>query len=88
MIGLPAGRWSGPVASLYGHHLVYVEERKEAELQPLDAVRRTVEQQVLAQLADEWLQLRLAGAARRVRDRGAGRDDLMDAQKAGFGPRW
>lgn len=59
VIGLPAGRWSGPIASLYGHHLVYVEERKEAELQPLDAVRRTVEQQVLAKLADDWLQLRL-----------------------------
>ncbi len=59
VMALPPGRWAGPVRSLYGHHLVYVEERKEAELQPLEAVRRQVEQQTMAKLADDWLRLRL-----------------------------
>lgn len=56
---LPVGSWSAPIASRHGHHLVYVHERQEAELPPLAEVRPRVEQQLLAELADEWLRQRL-----------------------------
>ena len=39
---LPAGRWSAPIASPYGKHLVWVDAREAAELPPLAAVRSRV----------------------------------------------
>lgn len=39
---LPTGRWTGPVRSGYGAHLVYVEHRVPARLPPLDAIRAEV----------------------------------------------
>jgi hypothetical protein len=36
------GRWQGPVESGYGVHLVYVSERTEGRLPPLNDVRETV----------------------------------------------
>ena len=36
---LPVGRWSGPVPSAYGLHLVWVHERSPAVPSDLDAVR-------------------------------------------------
>lgn len=56
---LPVGRWSEPIASRHGHHLVYVHERRDAALPPLAEVRDRVEQQLLEKLADDWLKLRL-----------------------------
>jgi len=44
---LPAGRWSGPVASAYGTHLVYVHERTPAAPTPLSVVRGQVREAVL-----------------------------------------
>ncbi|MEW6268993.1 MAG: peptidyl-prolyl cis-trans isomerase [Thermodesulfobacteriota bacterium] len=41
-VSLPVGRWSGPVASSHGAHLVWVHERVAAEPLPLDAVRGQV----------------------------------------------
>jgi parvulin-like peptidyl-prolyl isomerase len=39
---LPLGRWSGPVDSPYGWHLVLVRERIESRLPDLDDVRDAV----------------------------------------------
>ena len=39
---LPVNRWSGPVASGYGLHLVYVHSRTAARVQPLTEVRQSV----------------------------------------------
>jgi hypothetical protein len=40
--GLPAGRWSGPVESGYGLHLVFVRKRIAGRVPPLDEVRDAV----------------------------------------------
>ncbi|HEX4953016.1 MAG TPA: peptidyl-prolyl cis-trans isomerase [Thermoanaerobaculia bacterium] len=53
------GSWSGPIPSDYGHHLVWVHERQEARVLPLESVRDQVEGALLQKLADEWLKLRL-----------------------------
>jgi parvulin-like peptidyl-prolyl isomerase len=59
VMALSPGSWSGPIPSDYGHHLVWVHERQEAHLLPLESVRDQVEQAVLQKLADDWLELRL-----------------------------
>ncbi len=56
---LPVGQWSEPIASRYGHHLVFVHDRRDAAVSPLAEVRDQVEQQLLEKLADDWLKLRL-----------------------------
>jgi hypothetical protein len=56
---LPAGVWAGPVASRFGHHVVWVHERQAATLPPFDEIRAKVEQRLLHKLADEWLAIRL-----------------------------
>jgi hypothetical protein len=42
------GRWSGPVQSAYGWHLVYVSERAEGRRRPLPEVRDAVQREWLA----------------------------------------
>ena len=42
---LPVSRWSGPVASGYGLHLVYVHSRAATRVQPLTEVRQSVVRQ-------------------------------------------
>ncbi len=42
---LPVGRWSGPVESGFGLHLVLVRERQPESLPPLAEVRETVERE-------------------------------------------
>ena len=37
------GRWSGPLASVYGLHFVWLHEREPARLPTLDEVRTRVE---------------------------------------------
>jgi hypothetical protein len=48
----PDGRWSGPIASSYGHHLVRVRARTPARRSPLAAVRSQVREALLAERAD------------------------------------
>jgi hypothetical protein len=45
----PAGRWSGPYASPYGQHLVYVSERRPARKPQLSEVRSAVEREWLTE---------------------------------------
>jgi hypothetical protein len=42
LAGLPVGRWSGPVESGYGLHLVLVRKRTAGRTPPLDEVRQAV----------------------------------------------
>ena len=52
---LPVGRWSAPIRSRHGHHLVYLEGRVEAQVPPLAEVRSQVERHLSQALADQWL---------------------------------
>jgi hypothetical protein len=52
---LPAGRWSGPIPSAYGRHLVWVHERAPAALSRLDAVRGEVRESLLAERGERAL---------------------------------
>jgi len=45
----PLGQWSGPYASPYGQHLVYVSERSPAREPPLGEVRTAVAREWLAE---------------------------------------
>jgi len=38
-LSLPAGKWSGPLRSTYGYHLVFVQERLAARVPSFDEVR-------------------------------------------------
>jgi hypothetical protein len=60
---LPPGRWSGPIASSYGLHHVFVHDRTPARAARLDEVRGAVREAVFAEraacvLADWLRQLR------------------------------
>jgi hypothetical protein len=46
---LEPGRWTGPVSSGYGFHLVYVTEKKESRMPAFAEVRQSVEREFLAQ---------------------------------------
>ena len=61
---LPVGRWSGPVESGYGLHLVLVRERTPARLPDLAEVRDAV--------ANEWRAVRREEANRAFYERPAG----------------
>ena len=56
---VPKGQWSGPIASIYGFHVVYVHARKPPWLPPLEEIRKKVRRSFLKKLADDWLALRL-----------------------------
>jgi len=43
--GLPTGRWSGPVASGFGFHLVFVEQREEGRMPTLEEARAEVQRE-------------------------------------------
>jgi len=53
----PIGKWSGPIPSRYGVHLVYIHERTEPYVSPLKNIRKKVKGRLLHKLADEWLDL-------------------------------
>ena len=55
----PADMWTGPLRSRYGHHVVFVHERRNSYLPPLDEIEDKVRQRLLQDGADEWLALRL-----------------------------
>lgn len=46
---LPAGTWSGPVASSYGEHLVWIRERTSGRQRAFEAVRTDLSHDVLAE---------------------------------------
>ena len=56
----PIGSWSGPYASRYGLHIVYVHERTAPVMRNFDEIKVEVERQLVQKLADEWLVYRLA----------------------------
>jgi hypothetical protein len=47
--GFPVGQWQGPVVSSYGYHLVQVNGRIAAMDPPLEAVRREVTRELVAE---------------------------------------
>ena len=49
LLASPLGRWSGPYASPYGQHLVYVADRLPAQEPKLSEVRTAVEREWLAE---------------------------------------
>lgn len=60
LFALPAGRWSTPIASPYGLHLVWVTERVAASDPSLDSVRAQLRAAVREARADATLQEGLA----------------------------
>jgi len=63
---LPAGRWSGPVASAYGLHLVWLHERKPAFRSPLASVRNAVRESLLNERGERALRVALKELRSRV----------------------
>ncbi len=57
----PIGHWSGPTASAYGEHLVFVHSRSPAALPPLAAVRKQVLESLLAERGKRALRETLRG---------------------------
>ncbi|HET7527354.1 MAG TPA: peptidylprolyl isomerase [Burkholderiaceae bacterium] len=55
LVSMPVGRWSGPVASTYGLHIVLVREREEATTPTLADVRPLVEREFVAQRRREQI---------------------------------
>jgi hypothetical protein len=47
LVALEPGRWQGPIASGYGLHFVFVDERTPGTLPPLDAVRQAVSRELI-----------------------------------------
>jgi hypothetical protein len=62
----PDGRWSGPIASSYGHHLVRVRARAAARRSPLAAVRSQVREALLAERAEAAVRAGIAGLRRKA----------------------
>ena len=79
VVAAPPGRWSGPIASGFGVHLVYVRERVDGRLPTLDEVRPMVErevsserrQQLMQRVYDELLTRYRVTVERRTADTGA-----------------
>ena len=51
--GLTTGSWQGPVSSGYGLHLVYIGERQDAWLPPLEEVRDSVLYELMAERREQ-----------------------------------
>jgi hypothetical protein len=58
------GGWVGPIPSVYGLHLVWVHERRAAEVPRLDAVRGQVLHRLLRERRDAQIAERLAALRR------------------------
>jgi hypothetical protein len=63
----PDGQWSGPIASSYGLHFVWVRERRAADLPPLDELRTRLRAAVLREREQAALQAHLAALRERAR---------------------
>ena len=53
LVGLPVGRWAGPVESAYGLHVVRIREREKGVDPTLNEVRETVEREWRAARREE-----------------------------------
>jgi PPIC-type PPIASE domain len=62
----PVGAWSGPIASAYGVHLVWVQEREPERALPLEEVRESLVHAVRAERRREALERALAALRRDV----------------------
>ena len=62
---LPAGRWSGPVASAYGLHLVWVHERTPKRPASLASVRKKLAEAVYTERGEAAFRTRVASLRRR-----------------------
>lgn len=60
LAGLSEGSWQGPIASVRGWHLVFIQERRPPHVPDLEDVRKELTARVRNQLADRWLSVRLA----------------------------
>jgi PPIC-type PPIASE domain len=61
VVTLEPGRWSGPVRSGYGWHVVLVTAREEGRLPRLDEIRPLVERELLSARRSEGLEALYAG---------------------------
>lgn len=52
---LPAGRWTGPIPSAYGVHLVWIHERTPGRLRPFEQVAERAARGLAAERAEERL---------------------------------
>ncbi|MDP6978556.1 MAG: peptidylprolyl isomerase [Myxococcota bacterium] len=75
---LPMERWSGPVESSYGEHAVYVHERIDPVLPPLDDVKT----KVIAELHRQWEGEAMRDVLRELRGRVEVRIALSDGSSA------
>jgi peptidyl-prolyl cis-trans isomerase C len=57
----PIGRWFGPVASAYGHHLVFVHDAAPAQRSKFATVRSELREALLAERAAAVVEKRIAG---------------------------
>jgi len=60
LAGADTGRWTGPIRSSFGLHLVFVEQREDAQVPKLAEVRESVRR--------EWENARRAESGRRFYD--------------------
>ena len=63
----PVGEWSGPVASSYGLHLVWVRQRSPAAVPALDSIRSRVRASLLREREQEVLRAHLEALRARAR---------------------
>jgi hypothetical protein len=63
-VELPAGSWAGPVASTYGFHAVWVDQRMDAQTPALASVRGQVREAVRADERPERLREAIAALRR------------------------
>lgn len=61
VLSLPVGRWSGPLRSTYGVHLVWVHERQAARVPPLAAVAHAVRRRLEAEREEAAVRAAIAG---------------------------
>ena len=79
LLKVEPGRWTGPVESGFGTHLVFVSERVEGRALPLSEIRESVERDFLAQRRKERLEALYEGLLKKYRvevakpEAGAGR---------------
>lgn len=67
VFALPPGRWSGPVASAYGAHLVWVYEQRPEETPAFEEVRDPLRYALLAERREQALARALDALRARVR---------------------
>jgi parvulin-like peptidyl-prolyl isomerase len=67
LLKVETGRWTGPVESGFGTHLVFVSERVEGRALPLSEIREGVERDFLAQRRKERLEALYQGLLKKYR---------------------